>query len=161
MRMGATGDTGRWLAPLLLLLAVLAPTASVLWFMNAAVNNQRDASRRKLTEAYRGQLTLLRARVDSYWEQRQADLAREAQVAAPAAFQHVVERGLADAAVVMKDGSVTYPSTPAAALDDPGLQRPDWMSAHALENWSDFQGAASAYAAIVKQEPDATIAARA
>src|ERR1051325_11341538 len=53
-------DTGRWLVPLLLLVGVLAPTACLLWFLNVAVNNQRDASRRKLAEAYRGQLILLR-----------------------------------------------------------------------------------------------------
>ena len=59
MRIGTQLAGGRWLAPLFLLIGVLTPTVCVLWFMNVAVNNQRDASRRQLTEAYRGQLALL------------------------------------------------------------------------------------------------------
>ena len=65
MRIGTQLGGGRWLAPLFLLIGVLTPTACVLWFMNVAVNNQRDASRRTLSEAYRGQLALLRDRVDA------------------------------------------------------------------------------------------------
>lgn len=161
--MGHNSETGRWLVPLLLLLGVLAPTACVLWFMNVAVNNQRDASRRKLAEAYRGQLILLRARVDSFWEQRAADLAREAgQTPEPAVFQRLVERGLADSVVLLhRDGSAAYPSAAAPAAVNPVYQRADWMAARALENWNDFAGAEAAYASIVKEDRDASVAARA
>ena len=61
---------GNQLAVLALLVGVLAPTACVLWFMNVAIENQRGADRQKLTEAYRGQLTLLRDRADAYWQNR-------------------------------------------------------------------------------------------
>jgi signal transduction histidine kinase len=44
---------------------------------------------------------------------------------------------------------------------DPVYQRPDWTAASALENWNDFAGAAAAYASIVKEDPDAFVAARA
>ena len=162
MALGRRGETGRWLVPLFLLLGVLAPTACVLWFMNVAVDNQRDASRRKLAEAYRGQLTLLRARVDSYWEQRAADLAREAGAAsAPAAFQAIVERGLADSVVVLSDGWPAYPAPASAPSADDAALGPEGMAARALETWNDFKGAAAAYASLVKEERDATLAARA
>ena len=154
-----SGEAGRWLVPLLLLLGVLAPTACVLWFMNVAVDNQRDASRRKLAEAYRGQLTLLRARADSFWEQRAAELARAAGGAsAPAVFQKVVEGGMADAAIVLAgDGSPAYPAAAVPVPADAVYQRPDWMAARALENWNDFAGAAAAYASIVKEEHDVAV----
>ena len=154
MAIGGSRETGRWLVPLLLLLGVLAPTACVLWFMNVAVNNQRDASRRKLAEAYRGQLTLLRGRADSFWEQRAADLEQEAaRGPAPAAFLRIVERRLADSVLCLnRDGSPAYPAAPMPAAADTVFQRPEWMAARALEGWNDFAGAAAAYAAIVKTE---------
>jgi signal transduction histidine kinase len=161
------GEAGRWLVPLLLLLGVLAPCACLLWFLNVAVENQRAASQRKLAEAYRGQLILLRARADSYWEQRTKDLARQADQApggfqqAPAAFQQIVEKGLADAVAVLNpDGSPAYPAAPPPVAADPVYNRPDWLTARALENASDFAGAAAAYASIVKEDHDVSVAAR-
>jgi hypothetical protein len=109
---GTGHDLSRWLVLLLLALGVLAPAACVLWFMNEAMTNQRDAARQKLAEAYRGQLQLVRDRLDAAWEKRAADLDREAASgAAPAAFERSVRNGLADAVVVLNaDGSAGYPS---------------------------------------------------
>jgi len=77
-KLGDAGqDRGSWLALLFILVAVLAPTAGILWFMNEAVNNQRDLARRKLAEAYRGQLALVGDRLDAYWEKRSAELERK------------------------------------------------------------------------------------
>jgi signal transduction histidine kinase len=160
---GAGRDRGRWLVPLFLLIGVLAPTVCVLWFMNVAVNNQRDASRRKLADAYRGQLTLLRERVDSYWEKRASDLEREPRDGpAPAVFEHLVAGGLADSAICLnRDGSVAYPSIAMAMTDDPVSKRGDWMAAQALESWGDLRAAAAAYAAIAGTDRDISVAARA
>ena len=80
--------TGRWVVPLTLLVGVLAPTACVLWFLNVAVTNQREASRRKLADAYRGQLILLRDRADAFWEKRAADLERVTQEGLPPVVFH-------------------------------------------------------------------------
>ena len=162
-QLGAGGDGGRWLVPVLLLIGVLAPAACVLWFMNAAIDNQRDASRRKLAEAYRGQLKLVRDRMESYWEQRAADLEREAHDGtAPAIFARVVERGLADSAVCLnRDGSAAYPVLATPVAPDSTLDRPDWMAARTLESWTDPHIAAESYAAIAKKEPDVSLAARA
>src|SRR5674476_1365410 len=91
--------------------------------MNVAVNNQRDASRRTLSEAYRGQLALLRDRVDAYWALRASDLERETREgSAPAVFERVVKLGLADSAVVM--GRAPYPSVTGAIAADPAAIAP-------------------------------------
>jgi len=163
-QLAATGrDRGRWLVPLFLLIGVLAPTACVLWFMNVAVNSQRDASRRKLAEAYRGQLTLLRDRMDSYWEKRAADLERESQDGdAPAVFAKLVQQRLADSAVCLaRDGAAAYPTLAISTVPDSTFRQVDWMAARSLESQRAFSAAAEAYAAIAKKEPDIDMSARA
>jgi len=155
---GSTGrDAGRWLVLLFLLIGVLAPTACVLWFLNVAVNNQRDASRRKLEEAYRGQLKLLRDRADSFWDKRAADLERVSRDSAgPVVFERIVAQGLADSAV-----TPTYPPIMASPAPDPTVARAGWLAARLLESQSVFSAAADSYAALAKAEPDASMAARA
>src|SRR5664280_1558584 len=128
--------------------------------MNVAVNNQRDASRRTLSEAYRGQLALLRDRVDAYWALRASDLERETREGpAPAVFERVVKLGLADSAVVM--GRAPYPSATSVITADPAAGRADWMAAQTLESWRDATVAAASWAAIAKAERDPSLAARA
>jgi hypothetical protein len=160
---GTSRDSGRWLVPLLLLIGVLAPTACVLWFMNVAVNNQREASRRNLAEAYRGQLTLLRDRMDSYWEKRSADLERESHDgAAPAVFAKLVGQGLADSAICLaRDGAAAYPTLAISTAPDSTFKQANWMAARSLESQRVFSAAAEAYAAIAKKEANADMAARA
>ncbi len=154
---GNSHDAGRWLAILFLLIGVLAPTACVLWFLNVAVNNDRDASRRKLEDAYRGQLKLLRGRMDSWWDKRGADLERESPEGSGAVvFARLVTQGLADSAITPE-----YPSLSSAAAADPVATRPDWVAARLLESQSVFAAAADSYAAITLAEPDISIAARA
>ena len=98
---GTGHDVSRWLVLLFLALGVAAPAACVLWFMNEAMTNQRDAAREKLADAYRGQLQLMRDKLDADWEKRAADLAREAaSLPAPAAFERAVLTGMADAVIV-------------------------------------------------------------
>ncbi len=150
-------NAGRWLAILFLLIGVLAPTACVLWFLNVAVNNDRDASRRKLEDAYRGQLKLLRGRMDSWWDKRGSDLERESREGSGAVvFARLVTQGLADS-VITPD----YPSLSSAAAADPVATRPDWVAARLLESQRVFAAAADSYAAIAQAEPDTSVAARA
>ncbi len=148
---------------LFLALGVLAPAACVLWFMNEAMTNQRDAARQKLAEAYRGQLQLVRDRLDADWEKRAAGLDRAAASgAAPAAFEQCIRNGLADTVVFLNpDGSVAYPSAAIALRADPLEARPDWMAARSLESQRFFSGAADSYSAIAKADRDASVAARA
>ena len=157
------GDRGRWLVLLLLLVGVLAPTIAVLWFMNAAIGNQRAASQRRLAEAYRSQLQLLRDGADAWWAKRGEDLAREAREApAPAAFQKMIVRRLADSAICLDgQGRPAYPSPVDPAGADARFTQPGWMAARALEAWEDFAGAAAAYGEIARDERDPGAAARA
>jgi signal transduction histidine kinase len=160
---GTGHDLSRWLVLLFLALGVLAPAACVLWFMNEAMTNQRDAARQKLAEAYRGQLQLVRDRLDADWEKRATDLDREAASgAAPAVFERCVRNGLAEAVVVLNpDGSLAYPSAASPLRADPLETRPDWIAARSLESQRFYSGAADSYAAISKADPDVSVAARA
>src|SRR5215510_6144240 len=145
-----------------MLVAVLAPTVCLLWFMNEAVNSQRAVARQKLAEAYRGQLALLRDRLDSYWEKRAADLDRYEASGPAALFERCVRDGAADAVIRLnRDGSAAYPAPIAAPAADPVEFRPDWAEARTLE-WSSagLTAAAAAYAKIGSDRDD-SVAARA
>ena len=74
---GTGHGSGLW-PVLLALLVVLVPTACVLWFLNEAVQNQRLAMRQKLTDAYRGQLSQVRDRLEAYWQETAKKLDAEA-----------------------------------------------------------------------------------
>ena len=160
---GTGHDFSRWLVLVFLAVGVLAPAACVLWFMNEAMANQRDAARQKLAEAYRGQLQLLRGRLDADWEERASDLGRQASSApAPAAFERTVRLGLADSVVILNpDGSLAYPSPAPTPPADPLETRPDWVAARSLESQRFYSGAAGSYAAIANADPDPNVAARA
>ena len=56
-------DGSAWLFVLLALLTVL-PAVCVLWFMNDALTRESAASHQRVLEAYRGQLRLVRSRLD-------------------------------------------------------------------------------------------------
>ena len=69
----------------LLLFAVLVPAVCLLWFMSAAMRNERLAARQKLAEAYRAQLAVSQARLQQYWSEMVGELDKsEAAAAAPA-----------------------------------------------------------------------------
>src|SRR5712691_10312837 len=87
----ASHDRSTWLVLLFLLVGVAAPTACVLWFMNAAAASQAESARQSILEAYRGQLRLLRDRIDSYWEKRAAALAEQAGRGTPEDFARMVK----------------------------------------------------------------------
>jgi signal transduction histidine kinase len=95
----------------LLLVAVVVPSACVLWFMNEAVTSQADATRRTVVDAYRGQLRLVRGRLNAFWQSRAAELESDLTGNAAADFKRLVTSGLADAVVVLgPDGTPMYPS---------------------------------------------------
>jgi len=50
----------------LMLLAVALPTACVLWFMTAAMRNERLAVQQKLTAVYGNQLDILERRLHTF-----------------------------------------------------------------------------------------------
>jgi signal transduction histidine kinase len=158
---GSGQDRGFWLALLFILVAVLAPTAGVLWFMNEAINNQREASRQQLAEAYRGQLALVRDRLDAFWEKRLVDLERRVEsMPALAAFASVVGESLADSLIIWKGNAPAYPTPllpPAASLVE---HHPAWNEARSFEP-TDVRKAAELYGRIAREAEDAREAARA
>jgi signal transduction histidine kinase len=147
----------------LLLLAVLLPTAVLLYVINEAGNAQREAARQKLGEAYQGELRLAKDRIDAFWEQRVRDLDARGESDSPAIFfEHCVRDGLADSVICLHpDGSPAYPSLAEPPRADPKLQDPHWVEARTLEDNGDAAAAAAKYEALARSEPDPQSAARA
>jgi len=160
---GASQDRAAWLVLLLLLLGVLAPTACVLWLMNEAARSQAVTARQSVNEAYRGQLRLIRDRVDAYWLARAAALEAGSGAGAAADFQRVVSSGLSDSAIFLNpDGALPY-STPVAAVPNESLfERPEWNAAEQSEIGRDrLPAAAEAYRRIAESASDPSVVARA
>ena len=78
--------------------------------MNEAARSQAESAQRSVTEAYRGQLRLLRDRIDSYWDARASALQQNSGAGKPGDFRRMVMQGAADSFVFLKsDGSIAYP----------------------------------------------------
>ena len=153
-------ERSTWLAALGLLLGILAPAAAVVWFMNEAVANQADAARQRVSDAYRGQVRLLRDRIDADWKARAAALEGERGTDA-VAFRRVVLSGQADSIVFLRaDGAPAYPSQSVARRGDAFDDRADWRTAQTLEDAGHHALAARAYAQIAGRERDTSRAAR-
>ncbi len=156
------GGTGSW--PLLLLLGVvIVPTVGVLWFMLAAMENERVAVRQRLVTAYRAQLMGVRSQLTASLQQQAARLDGRAEGAACAAvFAAVVRAGEADS-LICTGGSPgqEYPSASIAASS--AAERPDraWRSAAGLERQGRFRPAAEAFARIARRSLGEPRAARA
>src|SRR5206468_4258961 len=100
--------------------AVLVPAVCLLWFMGAAMRNERLAARQKLAEAYRLQLSVLQGRLQHYWREMAEELDKSVAAApAPAVFSKCVESGLVDGVVIFDEkGRVSYPNAPSAVSSD-------------------------------------------
>jgi signal transduction histidine kinase len=96
---------------LLVLLVVLTalPAVGVLWLMNRAAAIETMAGQQQVMEAYRGQLRLVRSRLDPLWRAHAARL--DAGDADPQdRFTRLVTEGLAEGMLAFgDDGAVTYP----------------------------------------------------
>ena len=53
---------------------ILLPAALLIWFANGAIGTQSAAARGRVLDAYRGQLRLVRARIDTHWRTHEAQL---------------------------------------------------------------------------------------
>ncbi len=95
---------------MLLLIAVVVPSACVLWFMNEAVEHQAAATRQAVADAYRGQLRLVRARLASAWQSRAQAMNAEGTPNAAVAFEALVDGGAADSVIVL--GNARAPAYP-------------------------------------------------
>jgi signal transduction histidine kinase len=141
---------------LALVVGVLLPAASVIWFMTEAAGNQADAARQRLSDARRLQLQLLRERINTDWALRIGRL-RAIEPAGPGAFHRAATSGDVDV-LLFRDaaGAPIYPRMfsdgGAGSLD----AAPEWRSAATLELSGRYGAAANAYGAIAasQREPD-------
>jgi signal transduction histidine kinase len=117
-------DRGTWLF-VLLILVVLVPVACLLWFMNEAVTAQSAAARQSVLDAHRGQLRLVRSRLDVHWRTYAARLQRRGDP--DQNFARLILDGAAEGIVLLNaDGGVLYPRPlTAAAARRAGLGRID------------------------------------
>ncbi|MEO8352467.1 MAG: HAMP domain-containing sensor histidine kinase [Chthoniobacteraceae bacterium] len=90
-------DIRAWPTQALLLVIVLVAIGCVLWFMREAMGNERLAVRQKLADAYRGQLALVRERVEERWAHELARFDQEAPSAE--LFAKAAREGWADAVI--------------------------------------------------------------
>src|SRR4051794_19687529 len=105
----ATGwlDGSAWVFVLLALLTAV-PAAFVLWFMNDALTRESDAARQRVLEANRGQLRLVRARLDPLWRAEAAGL--NATGHPEQQFQQLMAAHRADGVLILdRDGAVAFP----------------------------------------------------
>jgi signal transduction histidine kinase len=162
---GKLGGIGRdlaggWLLVAFLLVGVLLPTGCVLWFMNQAVQSQAESARRRVSEAYRGQLLLARGRVESFWKTRADALTREAGQWAPDDFPRVLKSSGAGSVILLDaDGGLAYPSPPRPLATDPTLWDERWRNAGLLERKRDLMTAAAAYRRLADIDPDSQLGA--
>jgi len=156
-------DRGLYGALGLLLLAVLIPTACLLYFINEAVDTQRALAERQIGDAYRGQLRLMADRIDSFWNERAGELGKLTEAESPSVFfEHCVRDGLADSVICLQaDGRPAYPSLAAAPRSDPTLGDARWAEARAFEDSGKKAAAAEKYESIATAEKDPSTAARA
>src|SRR5204863_8214631 len=96
---------------MLLLLAVLVPSACLLWFMNQAVKSERVAARQKLLEAYRGQISVAQQTLENRLRRIADDLERSFESAGPAAaFALAARSNFADTIICLDtNGKALYP----------------------------------------------------
>jgi signal transduction histidine kinase len=100
-------DGSAWLFVLLALLTLL-PAACVLWFMNDALTRESASARQRVLEAYRGQLRLVRSRLDPIWRVHTSRLNGDGDP--ERLFQRLITSELAEGALVLDgEGTVRYP----------------------------------------------------
>jgi len=147
----------------LLLSAVLVPAVCVLWFMSAAMRNERYAARERLADAYRAQLAGSQTIIARHWAGAVADLEQIVKTNSPAAsFCRAVSAGLVDSLIVFDaKGQMLYPNSPSASPSEVQLEA-QWAEASQLEySRKDFAAAAKRYRALATQLTNVNLSARA
>src|SRR5262245_44461771 len=91
-----------------LIVVMLLPAAFAVWFMNEAITTQAASARQRVLEAYRGQLRLVRSRIDARWREQAAAL--DGSGPAEARFLELIQAGTAEGLIVFDaNGLIDYP----------------------------------------------------
>ncbi len=100
------------MTPRLLVLLVsltIIPAVGMLWLMNRAIAIETTAGQQQVLEAYRGQLRLVRSRLDPLWRAHAAHLG-EGNATPEERFTQLVTQEQADGVLVLgDDGMLLYP----------------------------------------------------
>lgn len=148
---------------LALLLAVLAPALCVLWFMSAAMRNERLAVQQDLMTVYVNHLHTVQRQLTTYCKDKQ--LAAQALAGLPpsAWFAAMVRSNIADSAVLYDtNGAVLYPAPVALSATGQSDEAAAWIAARDLEFQKfDYSAAAAVYGRIAGEMTDPNLKVRA
>lgn len=153
-----------WPVLAMLLLAVLLPTAGLLWYMNQARQNEEAAVRLRLTEAYQSQLQAAAASLQQHWRLREEALSRESSTLPPPdRFAAVMKSGAYDGLVVIgPTGRLLYPPATSALESGPRGDNEQWRQARKAEfEAKDWAEAARLYEGIAQGAADVHLSAQA
>ncbi len=132
--MGTGHARGVWPVLLVLLAAVLVPTACILWFMNAAMRNETLAVRQKLTDIYQADAREIQESLERYFLSKVEALQKLQDSPSPQVFADCVRGGLADSVIISDDvGKLAYPTTEISVAARPGELPDQWPQAQQLE----------------------------
>src|SRR3954464_11933149 len=96
----------------LLVVVTILPAAFVLWFMNAAVASDAAAAQQQILAGYRGQLRLVRSRLDALWRVQAERLNAAGDPSRE--FQRLITTEIAEGALLLDaSGYVAFPWTDA------------------------------------------------
>ncbi|MGN6370371.1 MAG: sensor histidine kinase [Phycisphaerae bacterium] len=137
----------------LIVTAILVPTACLLWLANVAVQNEQLAVRQRLIDIYTQQLAAVRRNFTGDLRARLDVLADPRHHSAPILFALVVRPRVADSLLVLNaDGTVAYPTAaPVAAADVPHPAK--WDDVQQLE-YSDPAAAADEWKSLAAELND-------
>ena len=115
-------DRKVWAIWLALALAVVAPTACVLWFMTQAMRNERLAVRQKLAEAYQGRLNDGQQALNRWWKQTTSEVsgAGDATTSPSDVFAQLSLGDICDSVVVVSPEGAYPQSSNEARAGVPG-----------------------------------------
>jgi signal transduction histidine kinase len=145
---------------MLLLLAVLVPSACLLWFMNQAVKSEREAARQKLLEAYRSEISLAQQTLANRLRGIADELEQTLDAAGPSmAFAFAARSNLADAIICLDtNGQPIYPGAPLRPAKT--LLPSEWDVPHQLEQ-TDPGAAAGMFAKLATSQTNTDLAGQA
>jgi signal transduction histidine kinase len=105
-----TNSEHLWWVVLLLAAAVILPTVCLLWFMTAAVRNERLAVRQKLVDSYTGRAEALVAVLAQNWTARKAELLTQSETLRQKSSIEKIPPSFAGVVVFDEKGGLIYPT---------------------------------------------------